>query len=88
MDRRILCNTDIVEIEISVPENHRHLRTTLRLAGGEELVLQEATVAALVRGFVAIKTHPTMQQVKLVGSELQEGQRKKGFAAWQLLETK
>jgi len=86
MDRRVICNAEVAEIELSVPENHRHLRTTLRLAGGDELVLQEATVAALVRGYVAIKTHPVRQKVRLVGCELEEDRRKQGFASWQLLE--
>lgn len=86
MSRRILANEEIEAVEISVPEGHRHLRTVLQLAGGEELVLQEATVANLVRAYLAIKTHPQRQRVRLVGRGLGTAERKEGFASWQLLE--
>lgn len=86
MSRRILTNEEIKAIEISVPEGHQHLRTVLQLAGGEELVLQEATVANLVRAYLAVKTHPQRQRVRLVGRGLTAEERKEGFADWQLLE--
>lgn len=82
----VLTNADIREIELAVPEGHKHLRTTLRLQDGREMVLQEATVANLVRAYVAIKTHPQKKSVLLKGTELADGERKTGFAAWQLLE--
>jgi len=41
-----------------LPPGHRHLRATIRLHSGEEIVLKEATLANLVRGYVGIKTHP------------------------------
>lgn len=85
-ESRILANADIEEITVAVPEGHRHLRTTIRLHSGETLVLQEATVANLVRAYVAVKTHPQREQIVLRGQELTEDQRKQGFAAWQLLE--
>jgi hypothetical protein len=44
-----LNNADIREIEISIPKGHQHLRTTIRLQSGEEIVLQEAAVANLAR---------------------------------------
>ena len=83
---RILTNTDIEEILLAVPEGHKHLRTTLKLRTGESLVLQEATVANLVRAYVTLKTHPQKESLRLVGRELAEGERKDGFAGWQLLE--
>ena len=49
---------------------------------------EEATLANLVRAYVEIKTHPQRESVRLVGRELAEGERKKGFAEWQLLEDK
>lgn len=79
-----LSNSDIQEIEIAVPPGHRHLRTVIRLQNGEEIVLQEATVANLVRGFVTVKTDPQKVSVTMKGVELTE--RKQGFALWQLLE--
>jgi len=85
-DIRILANADIAEIVVAPPEGHQHLRATLTLHSGEAIVLQEATLANLVRAYVAIKTHPQRESVRLVGRELDDGERKKGFAPWQLLE--
>jgi len=82
----ILSNAEIREIELVVPEGHRHLRTTLRLQDGSEIILQEATVANLVRAYVTIKTHPSRTGCRLVGRQLSEEERKDGFAGWQLLE--
>ncbi len=79
-----LSNSDIREIEISVPAGHRHLRTVLRLQDGERIVLQEATVANLVRAFITVKTHPQCTAIRLRGVQLEE--KKEGFADWQLLE--
>ena len=82
----VLTNADIREMEIMVPEGHKHLRTTIRMQDGSEIVLQEATVANLVRAYVSIKTHPQKESVVLKGKELNEAERKPGFAAWQLME--
>lgn len=82
----VLTNADIREMEIMVPEGHKHLRTTIRMQDGSEIVLQEATVANLVRAYVSIKTHPQKESVVLKGRELSEAERKPGFAAWQLME--
>lgn len=79
-----LSNADIREVEMSVPPGHHHLRTRIRLESGEEIVLQEATVANLVRAYVTIKTHPQKEALRLRGTQLEE--MKRGFADWQLLE--
>ncbi|MDT8421625.1 MAG: hypothetical protein RQ754_14455 [Desulfuromonadales bacterium] len=84
--RRILTNAEIAEIVLAPPPGHEHLRATITLHCGEEIILQEATVANLVRAYVSIKTHPKKEGVRLVGRELAGGERKKGFAEWQLLE--
>jgi hypothetical protein len=84
---RVIATSEVVEIELSVPDGHRHLRTRICLAGGEELVLQEATVASLVRAYIALKTHPALQRQRLTGRLLPDDERKAGFAAWQLLES-
>ena len=77
-------NCDVVSISAEIPPGHRHLRTTVLLADGTELVFQEATVAAMVRSYTAVKTHPTATGVKLTGRYLDS--RKDGYAEWQLLE--
>jgi len=84
--RRILANADIAEIELAPPAGHQHLRATIRLHSGEEIILQEATVANLVRAYVGIKTHSERVSCRLIGRELSEAEVKKGFATWQLLE--
>ncbi|WDE11945.1 hypothetical protein [Thalassomonas haliotis] len=84
--RRILANTDIVEILLGTPRGHQHLRATIKLHSGEELILQEATVANLVRAYIGIKTHPLKKGCRLIGRELSKGAKKKEFASWQLLE--
>ena len=86
MEQQILANADILEVEVAIPEGHRHVRTIVRLRDGGEIILQEATVANLVRAFVTVKTDPQKSSCRLVARELPEGQRKKGFAPWQLLE--
>jgi hypothetical protein len=81
---RVIRNQDVEEVRVEVPEGHEHLRITVRLVDGMEIVLQEATVAGIVRAYVSIKTHPTLLGVRLRGKPL--GDRKAGYAEWQLLE--
>lgn len=80
----ILHNEDIKELIAEIPEGHKHLRTTIILQDGTELVFQEATIANLVRAYTTVKTHPTIKKVILKGKKLIE--RKDGYAEWQLLE--
>lgn len=77
-------NDQILGLVAEVPAGHKHLRTTLQLADGTSITLQEATVAAMVRAYMAVKTHPTRQRIELRGERLAE--RKDGYADWQLLE--
>lgn len=80
----IIRNEDVKAVTMEVPEGHRHLRTALLFNDGTELILQEATVANLVRAYVTIKTHPAVNKVHLSGMKLSD--RKEGYAEWQLLE--
>lgn len=80
----IIRNEDIVRVTAEIPGGHRHLRTTVELADGTELVFQEAAVASIVRAYVGVKTHPVRRRVVLRGELLAE--RKEGYAEWQLLE--
>ncbi len=84
MSELVIRNEDVREVHLEVPEGHRHLRTTLVLSSGQRIVLQEATVANIVRAFVTVKTHPQIERVVLKGRKL--NQRKEGFAQWQVLE--
>lgn len=80
----ILRNEDIKELIVEIPEGHKHLRTTIILRDGTELIFQEATIANLVRAYTTVKTHPTIKKVNLKGKKIAE--RKDGYAEWQLLE--
>lgn len=80
----IIRNEDIRRVIAEVPEGHRHLRTTVELMDGTELVFQEAAIAGLVRAYVGVKTHPRTTRLVLEGKLL--AVRKEGYAAWQLLE--
>jgi len=83
-DERVLRNEEVAEIVAEIPEGHRHLRTTLRLADGSAITLQEATVAAIVRAYVAVKTDPLRNEMTLKGRRVPG--RKEGYAEWQLME--
>lgn len=81
---RTLRNEDVVAVVAEIPEGHRHLRTTVRLADGTAMTFQEATVAAMVRAYIAVKTDPLRSRVALRGRRVTGG--KEGYAEWQLLE--
>lgn len=80
----IIHNEDIKELIAEIPEGHRHLRITIVLQDGTEMVFQEAAVANLVRAYITVKTHPAKKRVVLKGKRLDE--RKENFAEWQLVE--
>jgi hypothetical protein len=82
--KRILGTEEITRILAEIPQGHLHLRTTITLADGSSLTLQEATVAAIVRAYVAVKTDPLRERMELTGRKVEN--RKRGFAEWQLLE--
>ncbi len=77
-------NEDIKEVTAEIPQGHKHLRITIVLQDGTELVFQEAAIANLVRAYITVKTHPVKRKVILKGKSLSE--RKDGYAEWQLVE--
>ena len=81
---RILRTEDVVSLVAEIPAGHQHLRTTLVLADGTAITLQEATVAAIVRAYTAIKTDPVCSRVTMRGRAIPA--RKTGYAEWQLVE--
>lgn len=82
----VLRNDEVTRVVAEIPEGHRHLRTTITLSDGTSFTFQEATVAALVRAYVRVKTDPRCAKVVLEGRRLAE--RKEGYAEWQLMEEK
>lgn len=82
--KTLLCNKDVESAILAVPQGHRHLRLTLTDRAGGTIILQEATVAAIVRAYTTVKTHPVKNAVKLVSVKPEK--LKKGYAADQLVE--
>jgi hypothetical protein len=80
-----LRNSDIKRVLAGIPEGHSHIRVIIETADGETIVLQEATIAAIVRAYTSIKTSPMLKAVELRSVELRE--RKQGYADHQLMET-
>jgi len=81
----LIRNEHVSRVIVEIPPGHRHLRTTVSLEDGTELVFHEATIANIVRAYVSIKTHPTTARIVLHGGAV--AGRKEGFAEWQLLES-
>jgi len=80
----IIRNSEIDSVIFAAPTGHTHLRLAVRLKDGTDIVLQEATVAAIARAYTSVKTHPVRRAVKLV-SVTPEG-LKDGYARHQLIE--
>lgn len=80
----VLRTEDVARVVAEIPQGHRHLRTTVTLADGSSITFQEATIAAMVRAYVAVKTDPLRSRVELTGRPVEH--RKGGYAEWQLLE--
>lgn len=80
---RVFRNQDIKTVYIGPPKGHKHLRLIIE-TGDEILVFQEATLAAITRGYIHVKTHPIRRAVKMVSQRLED--RKDGYAEYQLIE--
>ena len=81
---RVIKNEDISQAIIAVPEGHSHLRLALTTKDGDTVILQEAALAAVVRAYTTLKTHPVKRAVKLVS--VKPVRLKEGYAKDQLLE--
>jgi len=80
----IFKNEDITSATLAVPKGHMHLRLAITTKDGETIVLQEAAVAAIVRAYTTVKTHPVKRAVKMVSAN--PVGLKDGYAADQLIE--
>ena len=75
-------NDQVDRVLMGVPKDHAHVRTVIEI-GDTRLILQEATIAGIVRAFTTLNTHPTLRGIELVQRKCEH--RKEGFAAHQLL---
>lgn len=79
-------NESVERVLAFIPPGHMHVRFVLELAD-RVLVLQEASVAGIVRAFAATALHPSRRAVELVSKRIPGRERKHGFAEWQLVES-
>ncbi len=80
-----LSSQNVMQLLFGIPENHQHCRLVLKTDQSGTLVLSEALVAAIVRAYATIKTHPTRSGIEMTATLISDG--KPDFASWQLLET-
>jgi len=83
---KVYRNSDIVKVVAFIPPCHRHLRLVL-ITKEQVIVLHEATVAAIVRAYIDITTHPTRRAVEYGQVKLERNLKKPGYADHQLIET-
>ncbi|MDZ7331858.1 MAG: hypothetical protein ONB31_07750 [candidate division KSB1 bacterium] len=80
-----LSTQNVMQMLFGIPENHKHCRLVLKTEQAATLVFSEALVAAIVRAYVTVKTHPTQGGLEMTSQPISNG--KADFATWQLLET-
>ncbi len=82
---KVLRNQDVKFLAAFIPKGHRHTRIYINL-GDEILILQQATVDALIRAYALVTLHPKRTGIGLRIRRLSKYERKEGFAEYQLLE--
>jgi hypothetical protein len=86
MDRNLLLrNRGVRRLVVGIPEGQRQIRARIETENGDVVTLQEATLAALLRAYTQISTHPSRAALELTSGVVQGG--KEGFALHQLMET-
>lgn len=80
-----LSTQNVNQLLFGIPDNHKHCRLVLKTEPIATLVFSEALVAAIVRAYVTVKTHPTHGGIEMTSQPISNG--KADFATWQLLET-
>ncbi len=81
---KVYPNNGVRRIIAFIPRGHHHVRLLIEFED-QAIILQEATIAAIVRAYAATALHPTRRAIELVSS--QPVNRKHGFAKWQLVES-
>lgn len=83
---KVYKNSDVVKIVAFIPPCHRHIRLVL-ITKDQAIVLHEATVAAIVRAYIDITTHPVRKAVEYNQAKLEKDLKKPGYADNQLIES-
>lgn len=80
----LLRNRHVARVIVGIPDGHDQIRARIESDGGDVITLQEATLAALVRAYLSVSTHPQRKAVELRSMAVEES--KEGFARHQLME--
>ncbi|MDZ7263437.1 MAG: hypothetical protein ONB16_02550 [candidate division KSB1 bacterium] len=80
-----LSTKDVDRLLFGVPTDHKHCRLALITTRDECFILSEALVAAIVRAYVSLKTHPQLKTIEMNSSR--SSWPKADFADYQLLES-
>lgn len=83
---KVYSNADVNRIVAFIPRGHMHMRLAVELPD-QVIVLQEATVAAIVRAYINIITHPERKALELARVCRERSGWKPLYAECQLLET-
>ncbi len=75
-DLKVYRNEDVLEIIATIPRGHYHTRFLIRFKD-QEILLQEATVAALVRAYVLVSLHPLRRGLILRNKLMEKYEKKK-----------
>jgi hypothetical protein len=82
---KIYRNKDMEAIYAIIPPGHSHTRFVLK-ARDTVIVLQEATVAALLRAYAMTTLHPSNRATAMFFKRLPPSLRKRGFAEYQAVD--
>ncbi len=82
----LIRNRDVERVIIGTPTGHKHQRIILQLPD-KRIIFEEATIANIARALVWIGNHPKVRAMEMRLQRLTEGERKRGYAEYQLLET-
>ena len=85
MKIKVYRNEDVSKVIAFIPRGHRHIRLLVEFKD-EVIVLQEATVAGIVRAYLSVLLHPQRKAIELVQRKLSKSERKQGYAEYQLVE--
>jgi len=82
---KIYGNRDVEEIVVAIPRGHKHVRMLIRF-NDQEIVLNEATIAAIARSYLSIILHPQRRGLVLRKHKFNRGEVKEGYDEYQLIE--
>ncbi|RLF06482.1 MAG: hypothetical protein DRJ64_04440 [Thermoprotei archaeon] len=81
---RVYRNQDVKRIIAFIPPGHMHTRLYIEF-DDQGIILNEATISAILRAYINIAHHPTRRAIELINYRLDK--KKFGYAKYQLLES-